>query len=354
MSNKERSHEEINDLKRTIEVLTKDQGMLIPLKWFQLKEMVCENATNGSYVIPFATAHDAGTKLNMDEEEIKSALGFFNDIGDVVYLNEGLLKDSVITNAQWLINQIKHVITIPRYYGNMEDGYKYWPLLEQKGCLHEKIVEYCWGEHRELIAGLMQKLGLLILMPSNYKVDSPFEPGEFFIVPSLLQPRKKGIPESPKTLKIEFDFIPLGFTSRLIAGLVNGCGWKVANEVFRDHAVLYSNEELDIRITIQEAGKHIYVSAKRTEEHVGSCKRVLADIKKQLKTITASGRCAPTIKVLCTHEKCLSNSGSSIVPIDIGRDFRKRICCPNCQDPFLTSDHKMWFDQDLHPEVRAN
>ena len=165
MSNKERSHEEINDLKRTIEVLTMDQGMQIPLKWFQLKEMVCEKVTNGSYVISWATAHDAGTKLNMDEEEIKSALEFFNDIGDVVYFSDGLLKDYVITNAQWLINQIKHVITIPQYYGNMEDGYKYWPILEKEGRLHGKIIDYCWGEHRKLIVGLMQKLGLLIPMP---------------------------------------------------------------------------------------------------------------------------------------------------------------------------------------------
>ena len=191
---------------------------------------------------------------------------------------------------------------------------------------------------------------LLCCLTLNCEVDSEDEQEEFYIVPSLLQPCKKGFPESPKTLKIEFDFIPLGFMSRLIAGLVNECGWKVEGEMFRDYVVLYSNEKRDIRIAIREEGKNIYLSAKRTEGQVGSCKRVLADVKRQLKMITASGICASKVKVLCIHEKCPSNC----IPIDIGHDFKESICCPTCKHAFRTNDHQIWFDLDLHSEVRAN
>ena len=347
ISNLERDVKEIEQLKAAIEELAMEQGMTIPLTWFQFKEAICNSDLDKPYIKTLDTARQVGGQLGMEKNNVRSALLFFHSIGDVVYFDDDVLKKYVVTSPQWLIDQIKKVITIPRYWSSegRRDDDPHWPFLEKEGCLHDDLVNQCWGDDQEVLLHLMQKFALLLPMPENFIKSNSMKnaKGKFYVIPSLLQLCETELCESRNTLQLVFldNFIPLGFTSRLIASLVNECHWVVAGKLFRNHARLLPTREPDIQITIHESRNRIFLSGKRIKGNIGSFKSALGDITEQLLSLTLVGcqvQKPPVLEVQCTRSHTIS--------VDQYKQLDKELYCFDCGDNFSTEEHMKWFEKE--------
>ena len=245
MSNKDREQNQVNPLKKVIEELSAAQSQDVPLKWFQFVEKL--KNTDRKWMTRNEiqeVAKEVGVK------SAKDALQFFHDVGDVVFFED--VPDFVVVQPQWLIDMMGKVITIPSVHDQMKfkDGTKHWGDLEEKGILLEEMARAVWPEGTmDGLVAIMMKYALLLPVPKDHALSyiQKEKTGEkVYFVPSLLSPKPKQsihtVTESskdkvlPVMLVFLDNFIPVGFTSRLITGLINEDHWVTVGQMYKDAA----------------------------------------------------------------------------------------------------------------------
>ena len=339
---RDKLHEgKINELKEHIEKLTKERSDDVPLLWFKIKEELKKTAKqwlNREQVKQIAT--DGGLE---NEKTLEAALQFFHGAGDIVYFSD--IRDFVVLDPQWLIDQLSKIITIPKHKEqHMKPcDTRHWKTLEKYSFLHEDICIAVW--HKDTMEGLlaiMRKYALLL--PFSIKSDK----GKVYLVPSLLplksqEEEKEGRQSENLPVRIvPIDgFIPVGLTSRLITALVNEHGWEYQGKIYKNAAtlnVVSKKNDQKPQISIIEKGKALEVSCTKRP---GGASKVLQQSVKIIRSILKNLKNNQDSKLEICCKKCGSWFCKELEEIPTTYDCGAE----NCN--FDKSAYSIWVDTEV-------
>ena len=335
ISNKDLDEGEIKKLKKVIEKLTKERNDYVPLLWFKIKEDLKKTEKkwlNWEQVKKIAADGDLH-----NEQTLQAALQFFHGAGDIVYFSD--IKEFIVLDLQWLINQLSEVITIPthRELQKKQVDTRHWKKLETNSILHEDICKAVWPEGTfEGLVAIMMKYALLLPLPIKPNK------GKAYLVPSLLplksQDGEHEVKQSEESLRLPVrmvpahEFIPVGLTSRLITTLINEHHWEAMGDLYKDFAALNvdkSGKGPQISITQVEDTIEIRCT-KRWEGAEKHLQESLKTIKSTFETLTNK----QTSKLQLQCQECQEWFGVEEPSAD----------CPLCNHTFDQSTYSIWVE----------
>ncbi|XP_019636794.1 PREDICTED: uncharacterized protein LOC109479280 [Branchiostoma belcheri] len=229
-------------------------GQEVPMTWLHLKSKLMDKRREDDPfcrfqdVVDLARSDDVGIT---DDSHVADILTFLHDLGDIIFINEPVLRDHVALRPQVMIDVFKTIITVPEYQQDRStDGEvaEMWRRLENEGILSERLLTIIWTKadqkmqkpfllrHKPFLKRLMEKYYLLCnVTPIGGFDDTSGDPEkeEIYFVPSLLA----GMPEDSTLnpghmrrcrhpLYVVFDnmFLPSGMFYRLQAICVRRFG----------------------------------------------------------------------------------------------------------------------------------
>ena len=261
LSNKVRSEKDVEELRNVIESLASDNSFEVPLLWYKLKETM--KKTGGKWMV-WSDVRAVGEEVGiLDEDALKACLEFFHTAGDL-YFDPSSSTDFVALDPQWLINQFKEVISIPKKSPNVLVKWLR-PNAETPGIFNHESLKNVWQpETVDALIAIMKRFALMFCLPGTYKfsyVSQQEDETNYYIIPSLLpskdiDDKNQETTGPPVMLLPRSGFLPIGMTSRLIATLINKDNWKVVGDLYKNSAK-FCPHGVDSKVTVtltQKAG----------------------------------------------------------------------------------------------------
>ena len=344
MSNREREEKDVHDLRTAIENLALDHSYDVPLLWFKLKESIKHSDQKWlSWEEVQRVAKETGIEKKRD---LQAALTFFHEVGEI-YFDIKSTSDFIVTDPQWLVDQLKEIITIPsfREQRKFTHSLQHWGNLERHGVLHQAILDNVWskGTMAGLVA-IMRRFSLLLPVPANYRLDYVYQSHKqagVYFVPSLLPPASAST-KPPRTtgppvmLVPPNNFIPVGLTSRLIASLINEDAWLVVGSLYKDSATFAPMMAATATVSLTQKGGMIKVTGNELVSNKGYPLRgALQTIAVRLDKL--SGQEPFTAGIFCSECHYLIHiklRGSGLKPYYI---------CPGHHSMYDPSEYAIWF-----------
>ncbi|XP_078701405.1 uncharacterized protein LOC144927688 isoform X2 [Branchiostoma floridae x Branchiostoma belcheri] len=236
-------------------------GQEVPMTWLHLKsKLMDKRREDDSFcrfqdVVDLARSDDVGIT---DDSHVADILSFLHDLGDIIFINEPVLRDHVALRPQVMIDVFKTIITVPEYQQDRStDGEvaDMWRRLEKEGILSDRLLTIIWTKadqkmqkpflmrHKPFLKRLMEKYYLLCnATPIGGFDDTSGDPEkeEIYFVPSLLATTPDDSTLYPEHMRryqhplyVVFDnmFLPSGMFYRLQAICVRRFGLQ-ESEVF--------------------------------------------------------------------------------------------------------------------------
>lgn len=227
----------ISNVRRCIQSVSKSQSFLhikVSIKWLRCLDIL-SGETEGSHLSFKQVANIAEGLGIADKQELKQMLGFFHELGVIVHFTTTVaLENMIITNPQWLINELGKVIRDERIHKRNMQAIKTAGLKEDIYALNNRaiasldLLQYFWGrENAQFFTDLM----LRTLLMSNWPYSSSQD--KLFLIPGLLPDRELAKFGDCYTCKVRFqdNFLPDGYFQRLTC-LCLGLSAKYIEEPF--------------------------------------------------------------------------------------------------------------------------
>ncbi|XP_052813150.1 uncharacterized protein LOC128240533 [Mya arenaria] len=193
---------EIDRLKEAIVEVAKRQmhwNQEIPGKWLPL-ERALSKLGGEKRIISLDEVNSLDGEMDVrikDSEEIVLFLRFHHAVGSLIYFDDEELAGYVVLDPQWIIDAFKSLITAQQFCKLRPQLRTLWKNLQEKACLHDKLIDEIWREdreghfmeHRDILLSYMEKLDI-IARPKVKLEDGQKQEIDFYFVPSLL--RMKG------------------------------------------------------------------------------------------------------------------------------------------------------------------
>ncbi|KAI8478081.1 hypothetical protein Bbelb_433090 [Branchiostoma belcheri] len=229
-------------------------GQEVPMTWLHLKSKLMDKRREDDPfcrfqdVVDLARSDDVGIT---DDSHVADILTFLHDLGDIIFINEPVLRDHVALRPQVMIDVFKTIITVPEYQQDrITDGEvaEMWRRLENEGILSDRLLTIIWSKadqkmqkpfllrHKHFLKRLMEKYYLLCnATPIGGFDDTSGDPEkeEIYFVPSLLAVMPENSTLYPAHMRryrhplyVVFDnmFLPSGMLYRLQAICVRRFG----------------------------------------------------------------------------------------------------------------------------------
>lgn len=203
----------------------------IPKPYLRLETEIYNLRSNPSKepAIHFSEFKDLALQCGLEEENISAAATYFMDVGIIAYFKE-IDKDLIITDPQWLTRVFSTLVTMKHNF-------------VKKGIIPRETLPMIWKppaypEHlHNFIISLLERFdviyriqsdGLLFIPCLLADVPAPDIEAEHWI--SDKEYHK--VEEPGRTTKRQlgrfyhFDFLPIGFFSRIIVRFLNGLDWQ--------------------------------------------------------------------------------------------------------------------------------
>ncbi|KAI8482120.1 hypothetical protein Bbelb_401100 [Branchiostoma belcheri] len=226
----------------------------VPMTWLHLKSKLMDKRREDDPfcrfqdVVDLARSDDVGIT---DDSHVADILTFLHDLGDIIFINEPVLRDHVALRPQVMIDVFKTIITVPEYQQDRStDGEvaEMWRRLETEGILSDRLLTIIWTKadqkmqkpfllrYKPFLKRLMEKYYLLCnASPIGGLDDTADEPEkeEIYFVPSLLAAKLNDSTLYPGHMRrcrhplyVVFDnmFLPSGMFYRLQAICVRRFG----------------------------------------------------------------------------------------------------------------------------------
>ena len=160
----------------------------IPIRWFLFQIELEKYQKTSSYLISMSDCIKIGNDINMDENEVKSALMYYHDLTIYLYF-PGVLDSVVFLNPQPLLNKLTQLISISfsgatQYLERqgiiVPDGAD--AILKEKGIFSQKLLTEWNYLSQGFSHGIFSAKDFLKLMEHLY-ILSPLsdKPGEYFL-----------------------------------------------------------------------------------------------------------------------------------------------------------------------------
>ena len=305
------------------DLTTQAEHQSIPKRWLKFREM---HHKLEQPVLTLVAVKSAGVNCEIySEEEIASMLRFFHSQGEFLWYEDiPEMKGVVITNPQWLSNQLRILI-----------NYRSTDAIAD-GILHTQELDSVWGhlsqDHRISLLSLFRKVGLCFkisdtkeMFPCNLPVGWP----DRDMWPPLPRPS-----ENQTSLLFNFNFVPPSFFAALIVA-VNKKRESFASNVqplyYRFHIVYITKEQGLCTYHEMERGS-IGACGESSESERSQVRTVLHTVHFKLVPHTNSLKAA----VRGPHPCCMLSDiramvdsvGSSRFP---GIAITDAIVCPECE-----------------------
>ncbi|XP_019632035.1 PREDICTED: LOW QUALITY PROTEIN: uncharacterized protein LOC109475712 [Branchiostoma belcheri] len=229
-------------------------GQEVPMTWLHLKSKLMDKRREDDPfcrfqdVVDLARSDDVGIT---DDSHVADILTFLHDLGDIIFINEPVLRDHVALRPQVMIDVFKTIITVPEYQQDRStDGEvaAMWRRLETEGILSDRLLTIIWTKADQKMQKpflLRYKPFLKLLMEKYYLIcnatpiggfdDTSGDPEkeEIYFLPSLLATKPEDSTLYPghmtryqHPLYVVFDnmFLPSGMFYRLQAICVRRFG----------------------------------------------------------------------------------------------------------------------------------
>ncbi|XP_019614839.1 PREDICTED: uncharacterized protein LOC109462721 [Branchiostoma belcheri] len=288
-------------------------GQEVPMAWLHLKSKLMDKRKEGNLfcrfqdVVDLARSDDVGIT---DDSHVADILTFLHDLGDIIFINEPVLRDHVALRPQVMIDVFKTIITVPEYQQDRStDGEvaDMWRRLEKEGILSDRLLTIIWTkadqktkkpfllQHKPFLKRLMEKYYLLCnATPIGGFDDTSGDPEkeEIYFVPSLLATKPNDITLYPghmtryqHPLYVVFDnkFLPSGMFYRLQAICVRrfglqeshvfaGCGRFPTDDGKQQFVVTKVKHYLKVELLSAEAeDQTVFTQALPVRKFLSSC-----------------------------------------------------------------------------------
>ncbi|KAI8507907.1 hypothetical protein Bbelb_141470 [Branchiostoma belcheri] len=288
-------------------------GQEVPMTWLHLKSKLMDKRREDVLVCRFQDVLDLARSDDVgitDKSHVADILTFLHDLGDIIFINEPVLRDHVALRPQVMIDVFKTIITVPEYQQDRStDGEvaEMWRRLENEGILSDRLLTIIWTKadqkmqkpfllrHKPFLKRLMEKYNLLCnATPIRGFDDTSGKPekGEIYFVPSVLAAKPEDSTLYPGHMKrcqhplyVVFDnmFLPSGMLCRLQAICVRrfgieeshvfaGCGRFPTDDEKQQFVVTKVKHYLKVELLSAEAeDQPVFNQALPVRKLVSSC-----------------------------------------------------------------------------------
>ena len=216
-------------------------GERVPISWTKL-EAVLKKLKKSNNVFSFSTLlryvmETSGLKMS-NEEDLQSALIFFNDTGVILFRSE--IKDIIILDVQWFVDAFKCIIFDEKHMEAMENmsDFAEFQELKEHGLLSSQVLNVLWQnsnfyQHTNSLVNHMKQLDMLAELSE-----------ELWYVPCM---NKQKYPwkilnncNVSSRLCFLFEFLPFTVYHRLVVACINKLKmkpWKRSERMCIFHTV---------------------------------------------------------------------------------------------------------------------
>ncbi|KAL9962049.1 hypothetical protein ACROYT_G031114 [Oculina patagonica] len=222
--------DEIQELQNKImEVLR--QGLFmeekIPVRWFLFEKVIEALVAKQIYHRNLQQLQYYAKKecFLKDEDEFAAMISFYHDLGVIIKH-----RSTVVLKAQWLIDLLKQLITIP-HFNKMDPVHsKYWQELERDGTLSMELVDHVFskfiqqGAIKDDILDMMERFGLIAKFSASPSEEKYFVPAQLKSSPEeLCKMEPSHNDPCPLFLHFVHGFVPHGLFSQLVSRSIRWC-----------------------------------------------------------------------------------------------------------------------------------
>ncbi|CAH1266889.1 TNKS [Branchiostoma lanceolatum] len=287
-------------------------GEEVPMTWLHLKSKLMDKRKEDDPFCPFQDVVDLARSDDVgitDDSHVPDILTFLHDLGDIIFINEPVLRDHVALRPQVMIDVFKTIITVPQFQQDRStDGEvaKMWERLEKEGILSDRLLTLIWTKadqkmpkpfllrNKSFLKRLMEKYYLLCNATPIDGLDDTmheFDREEIYFVPSLLATKPDDLTLYPghmrrckSPLYVVFDnmFLPSGMFYRLQAICVRrfgleesrvfaGCGRFPTNDVKQQFVVTKVKHYLKVELLCKAEEQPVFTEGLRVRKFLSSC-----------------------------------------------------------------------------------
>ena len=207
-----------NDLLQHLEK-QKSWGKSIPLPWLSLKADIIEEATKRKKKhLLLSMVWELAGKYNMNTKDVESFLQMQTFLGDFVYFPSPELKETVITDPQWLVDKCKALISTHEFIDQRKDLKKSIQGNLKRGEVSEDGLKVLWNnDNVAYLTKLMEKFDLLV----DVSDDSEHK----YIIPCMLRSKRTKISQKEIPYKLLIGSFP-----QLVSKCSKERDWKLCEE----------------------------------------------------------------------------------------------------------------------------
>ncbi|XP_013418702.1 probable serine/threonine-protein kinase pats1 [Lingula anatina] len=161
-----------------------------PLRYVHLEKRLKEMSTSRK-CLSLEDVFQEGKRYGFDvAENVLFFLGFYSELGELVFFNEVGISEIVILDPQWLIDAFASLITVEKYHKVSKPEVRgYWKMLDDRGELDERLIDSVWEQDAELkgnkqiLLRICQRFDLLVELPE----EQANEKWKKYLVPCVLK-----------------------------------------------------------------------------------------------------------------------------------------------------------------------
>ena len=354
------------DVRREICSFAKDLTIPTPIKWVLFRRVFQKAVKEkNSPLMSYEEAMQIGRACNISDEDMPYVLQFYHDLAIFFhYSNVSSLKDYIIANPQWLIDQFAKMLAPEGFEGNQNPSL--WELFRKQGILVQPLYKEVW-KHSELQAQSLIDLLVHFLLASPISEESQVSnvPGKKYFVSCVLEACPENESKSKKAVVLEAapihvrfntKHVPPGFYSRLVTTLVNEpkCDVIFTEGVYFNRiTMLYGNPTSKIDEVIISCGNSsIEFAVSRTNRPSQYspfsfvCQELLNLVDKCIEAVL---KWLPGIEVSyafpCEHCQIeYPSQPQHLIPVSLNSTTQAVLRCDKLCFPELTLRHKFWLN----------
>ena len=348
VNNKSENNADFQKLRNQLISLLAQQnswGHKMPVSWLQLKADIIERTQSRKHV-PFSFVTNLAKQYRMSEKDVESFLNIQNIQGEFIFKPSPDLRNTVISDPQWLIDRYSSLITHHRFldernltlatYHNLKHGY-----------ITENGLEELWEKDQiEFLKNLMTKYNLIV--PLEYKQDT----GQTYLIPSMVPACNFNMYDlSPfKDMKIVYSAVQspnagecfeVGIFHKLLSECSKTQNWKLCAEDHLSYTDVSFKIALEMRLALtllkhDQLRSTIWCTGNALNKSVCDITLAIEDTRQIISSNMAKLKIAPgdTFKILCPHTQandpyiCLIKMRESMDPrtSELASHYMKNIC----------------------------
>ena len=341
---------------------TEDLAIRTPIKWVLFRK-VFERYARDRPVVPLKEVVELGKECSISGQALLSVLAFYHDLAVFFhYSSIFTLRSHVISNPQWLIQQIAKILALKGHEQVQKENL--WRLLREDGILVEPLYNEVLRTQQELEPqAIIDLLEHFLIIAEIHTKDRHKCPGREYFVPSVLPSCSTeetshlmtgdSHQSAPLHLIFNTNYLPPGFFVRLATAISKDrkCQVDFQTKIYRNAISFFYGhygKQVD-RLTVKESKFSVHVQVQRltTRSNKGvtfirSCHEIMKMLQKAILKVQ---EWLPGIDVGFALEchKCTDSDHFIPLPEHSCFDVNPTLLCQRKSPTELAAEQMFWY-----------